>query len=65
MLWILSRIETPFEGARREPGFSNLWYAVVPGSIHAPTSVVVCSYWVDVNERVLRCDQIATLGYPA
>jgi hypothetical protein len=30
--WIFSRSENPFAGARRQPGFENLWFAVIPDS---------------------------------
>jgi hypothetical protein len=62
--WILTRVDDPFQGARRELGFPNLWTAVVPGSIHRPQSVVVCSYWVSVGDRTVVCNQVATLGHP-
>jgi hypothetical protein len=63
--WILSRIEDPYADARREPGFENLWYSVIPGSIHPGPMVVVCSYFVLETTRTVRCDQIASLAYPA
>lgn len=63
--WIFTRMDDPFEGARREPNFENLWFAVIPGSIHGPMSVVGCSYWIEVSTRTVRCDSIATLSHPA
>ena len=61
--WVLSRIDDPYDGVRREPGFDNLWFGVIPGSRDGD-DVVCCSFWVyEVDHRV-RCDRIATLGWP-
>jgi hypothetical protein len=61
--WIMSRCEDPYRGVRREAGFPNLWYGVVPYSQRAMTAVL-CSYWVVESEHVIRCESIATLGLP-
>lgn len=61
--WLLSRIEDPYDGLRRQPDFDNLWFGVVPGSLDDST-VVVCSLWVFEDEHTIRCDRIATLGWP-
>jgi hypothetical protein len=48
---------------RRERGFDNLWYGMVPGTeFHG--SAVVCSYFVDELNRQVRCDSFATLSLP-
>lgn len=66
--WIFTRITDPFANARRVPGFADYWQAVVPGSDHfddfAERSGVVCLYWLDVRERSVRCDRIASLSLP-
>jgi hypothetical protein len=63
--WLLTRMDDPYQGARREAGFPNLWWAVIPGSIHSPARVVGCAYWVFAAERTVRCDQISSLSFPA
>jgi hypothetical protein len=30
--WVLSRIDDPYVGMRREGGFANLWFGVIPGT---------------------------------
>jgi hypothetical protein len=61
--WIFTRIDRPYDGARREATLPNLWYAVVPGSLRG-TEVVVCSFWIWESDRQVRCDRIATLTWP-
>lgn len=63
--WALSRFDDPYQGVRREPGFENLWYGVIPGTQHGDNQVVVCSYWIEERTHVVRCDSIATLALPA
>lgn len=62
--WILSRMEDPYQGVRREPGFDNLWYGPVPQANRQDTTVVA-SYWIVEGEHVVRCNSIATLNRPA
>jgi hypothetical protein len=61
--WIFGRCEDPYRGVRRESGFPNLWYGVVPGSRRGATAVM-CSYWIVETERLIRGESIATLGLP-
>lgn len=61
--WLLSRIDDPYDGLRRQPDFDNLWFGVVPGSFN-DDMVVVCSLWVFEGTHTLRCDRIATLSWP-
>lgn len=61
--WVLSRFDDPYEGMRREPGFPNLWYGVVPAT-RTRDHAVVCSYFVEERTHVVRCDSFATLGLP-
>ena len=63
--WTLSRIEDPYQGMRREPGgHPNLWFGMVPGSRHG-REAVYCSYLVFEQTGTVRCNSIATLGWPA
>lgn len=42
--WILSRLDDPYDGVRRESGFDDLWYGVVPGTLHGDADVVLCPF---------------------
>lgn len=64
LAWVQSRSEKPYEGMRREVDFENLWFGTVPQTAHGSGQVVVCSYWIFERERLLRCDQFATLNAP-
>jgi hypothetical protein len=64
MAWIMSRFDDPYQDGRREQGFPNLWYAVVPGSDDGRGHVVVCSYWIEESTRTVRCDNFGTLSWP-
>lgn len=61
--WLLSRIDDPYDGLRRQPDFDNLWFGVVPGSLHSG-EVIACSLWVFEQNHSVRCDRIATLSWP-
>jgi hypothetical protein len=62
--WILARADDPYQGVKRERGFDNLWYGVVPDSLHGDNMIVLCSYCVYESRHAVRRDQIATLSYP-
>jgi hypothetical protein len=62
--WVLTRFDDSYVGVRREPGFDNLWFGAVPGSVHDEGRVAVCSYWVHELQRTVRCDSVATLNLP-
>jgi hypothetical protein len=62
--WILSRMEDPYEGVRREPDFENLWFGAVPGTETTAGTVVACSYWIAEARGTVRCDSFATLSLP-
>lgn len=61
--WVFTRGDDPFRGMQREAGFDNLWYGPVPGSYHKG-AVVLCSYFILVQEHAVRCDSFATLNRP-
>ena len=62
--WVLSRIDDPYGGLRREPHFDNLWFGVIPGSLDDDGTVVACSLWISETTHSVRCDRIATLSWP-
>lgn len=62
--WIFTRTDDPYQGARREPGFPNLWFCPIPRSEHKERNAVCCSYWIDEHNHVVRCDSFATLSRP-
>jgi hypothetical protein len=62
--WVLSRIEDPYGGLRRQPDFDNLWFGVVPGSVTEEGTAVACSLWIYERAHAVRCDRIATLSWP-
>jgi hypothetical protein len=62
--WLLSRLEDPYQGVRREPGFENLWSCTVPGTRRGWTAVV-CSYFIFELTGTIRCNSLATLSWPA
>lgn len=61
--WALGRRDNPYRRMRREPAIPNLWFGPVDGT-EANGAVVVCSYWIFEQTRIVRCDQIATLSLP-
>jgi hypothetical protein len=62
--WVMTRYDNPYQGVRRAEGFENLWFAVLPGSRHGAGKVVVCAYWIEELQHVVRCASIATLNEP-
>jgi hypothetical protein len=62
--WIMSRFDDPYRGVRREPGFDNLWFGVVPMSRNDSGAVVTCAYWIEESQHTVRCDSFATLNPP-
>jgi len=61
---VLTRYDDPYQGVRRESGFPNPWFGVIPGSLHGADRVVVCSYWIFDSSRTVSCDSFATLPLP-
>ena len=61
--WVLTRFDHPYTDVSREPEFPNLWFGAIPQSQHAGR-VVVCAYWIVEDERLVRCDQVASLRRP-
>lgn len=62
--WVLTRYDDPYQGVRRESGFPNLWFGVVPDTDDGSGHVVVCSYWIAESTRTVRCDNFGTLSRP-
>lgn len=63
--WILSRMDDPYEGVRRDTSIPNLWYGKVPGPYDVrDRSAVVCSYFINERDHSVRCDSFARLGLP-
>lgn len=62
--WIYAREADPFSGVRLVPGFDNLMFGVVPGTLDADGRVVTCTYWVQRADHILRCDMISTASWP-
>lgn|GEM_PF-1960202 len=65
--WIFSRMEDPYEGARREPGKPNLWWVQVRGATTGrpgDIKVVLCSFWIYEVERMVECDTFSIVSYP-
>lgn len=61
--WVLTRFDDPYTDVSRQPDFPNLWFGPIPDTEHAG-HLVVCSYWILEDERLVRCDQIASLRRP-
>lgn len=62
--WIITRQDDPYHGVRREPGFANLWFGMIPDSHDGTGHVVTCAYWIEETRHTLRCDSFATLRWP-
>lgn len=61
--WVLSRVNDPYEGAKREHRIPNLW--ITPACyIEGASRAVVCSYWIYESERLVKCDNFGTLTVP-
>jgi hypothetical protein len=63
LVWIMTRYDDPYRGARRASDLPNLWWIAIPGSAGGGT-VVVCSFAVEEARRVVVCYSIATLNQP-
>jgi hypothetical protein len=61
--WVMSRMGDPYDGARRQPGFSNLWFAPIPDTEHDGKQAT-CTYWIEEATRRVRFDMFATLDLP-
>lgn len=61
----LTRLEDPYAGMQRQPGFPNLRFGRIPGTYQpGDGTVVVCSLWIEEASRTVRCDRIGTLAIP-
>lgn len=61
--WLLSRLEDPYLGMKREPGFDNLWSCAIPGTRRDWTAVA-CSYFIFESTGTVRCNSLVTLSWP-
>ncbi|HSV65239.1 MAG TPA: hypothetical protein VLJ59_04920 [Mycobacteriales bacterium] len=61
--WVMTRDETPYQGAHRATGIPNLWETVVPQSADGGR-VVHCSYWIYETHRTVVCNSLASLSWP-
>ena len=61
--WVARLIDNPYlgGGVRQVEIASNLWWARIPDTDRDGRSVH-CSYWIDEEDRRVRCDSIATLA---
>ena len=62
--WTITRQDDPYQGVRREPGFPNLWFGMIPDSQDGKGQVVTCAYWIEEVSHTLRCDSFATMSWP-
>ena len=63
-LWIFTRFDDPYLGVKRRPEVApNYWFGQVQGTLQND-SVVTCGYWIQETERIVRCDNFATLVLP-
>ncbi|GAA2596723.1 hypothetical protein GCM10010435_89930 [Winogradskya consettensis] len=56
LAWAMRRDENPYQGARRESGFPNLWFAPVPQS-NRNGQIVIC-----ITKSSSRCVRCAARG---
>ncbi|GAA2712918.1 hypothetical protein [Actinoplanes palleronii] len=62
--WVVSRAENPFEGARFVPGFDDLLFAAIPGTLDEAGQVVTCTYRVIRADWTVYCSMIGTASWP-
>jgi len=60
----MARHDDPYAGVRRAPGFPNLWFGRIPGTLDKDGSMVTCSYFIFESTRVIRCNGIGRLNPP-
>lgn len=60
--WAFTRQDDPYAGFKREVDMPNYWSGTIPGTLHGTGQVVVCTYWIYENERLVKIDMIATLN---
>jgi hypothetical protein len=61
--WVYSRYDDPYADVQRQPQDPNYWWGSIPGTIHGEAAVV-CGYWIFETDRIVRCDNFATLSLP-
>jgi hypothetical protein len=64
LAWIQSRLDDPLYASRPVDGFPLGWrFAKVPDTVRQGT-VVVCTYFVDVEARTVTCKGLEVLSLP-
>jgi hypothetical protein len=63
-VWIFTRADDPYQGARRADGFENLWFMPIPEAQDGTGAVVTCSYWIEESRSIVRCNSFAALSPP-
>lgn len=65
LTWMLSRVDNPYRGLRRTPGFTNVWFGPVPETLDETASTVLTvTLLIDEPTRVVRFDGIVMLSWP-
>lgn len=59
--WVMTRVEHPYEGARREG--PDYWFATVPRTA-SEGQIVVCSFWIFEKSKTVKCDNFGILSLP-
>lgn len=62
--WMQSRMDDPYQGVRRQEGFENFWFGLIPNSGDGQGNFVGCSYWIFEADRLVRCDNYGLLSWP-
>lgn len=62
--WIRSREVNPFDGVRLVPGFTDMLFAVIPGTLDSDGRIVTCTYVVHRDDKVIRCCMLETERWP-
>jgi hypothetical protein len=62
--WLAARADNPYLGMRRVPEIPGLWFGQIPGTRDADGAVVCCSYFILDEDRLVRCDMLASLKPP-
>jgi hypothetical protein len=64
LLWLAQCDDEPYVGMKRAPGALNRWWAPIPGMEDAEGNYMLCCYFIFDEERIVRCEKIATARPP-